>query len=173
LKNPVRAADSIYIEDGVIQEIGTAIGRRSEIVVDAGGITAIPGLVDSHSHPTFGEFTPAQNSTTWINHYMHGGVTALISAGELHVPGLPLPPDPRTAPARRRSRPDRQGHRRLPGNLQLGQFTLVLTRRRDTHGILRTEQRIALIKDVEVFAVAMNIFVNKFVTSSALKGARQ
>ena len=85
LKNPVRAADSIYIEDGVIQEIGTAIGRRSEIVVDAGGITAIPGLVDSHSHPTFGEFTPAQNSTTWINHYMHGGVTALISAGELHV----------------------------------------------------------------------------------------
>jgi len=97
LKNPVRAADSIYIEDGVIQEIGTAIGRRSEIVVDAGGITAIPGLVDSHSHPTFGEFTPAQNSTTWINHYMHGGVTALISAGELHVPGLPLPPDPRTA----------------------------------------------------------------------------
>src|SRR3989442_2963004 len=97
LKNPVRAADSIYIEDGVLQEIGTAIGRRSEIVVDAGGITAIPGLVDSHSHPTFGEFTPAQNSTTWINHYMHGGVTALISAGELHVPGLPLPPDPRTA----------------------------------------------------------------------------
>src|SRR5437667_5767704 len=123
LKNPVRAADSIYIEDGVIQEIGTAIGRRSEIVVDAGGITAIPGLVDSHSHPTFGEFTPAQNSTTRINHYMHGGVTALISAGELHVPGLPLPPDPRTAPARRRSRPDRQGHRRLPGNLQVGQFT--------------------------------------------------
>src|SRR5947199_5280020 len=97
VKKPVRAGDSIYIEDGVIQEIGTAIGRRSEIVVDAGGITAIPGLVDSHSHPTFGEFTPAQNSTTWINHYMHGGVTALISAGELHVPGLPLPPDPRTA----------------------------------------------------------------------------
>ncbi|PYS10310.1 MAG: hypothetical protein DMG17_25075 [Acidobacteria bacterium] len=54
-----------------------------------------------------------------------------------------------------------------------GNSRLVLTRRRDTHGILRTEQRIALIKDVEVFAVAMNIFVNKFVTSSALKGARQ
>ncbi len=54
LKNPVRAADSIYIEDGVIQEIGTAIGSRSEIVVDAGGITAIPGLVDSHSHSPFG-----------------------------------------------------------------------------------------------------------------------
>ena len=28
---------------------------------------------------------------------MHGGVTALISAGELHLPGLPLPPDARTA----------------------------------------------------------------------------
>lgn len=97
LKSPVRKADSIYVHDGVIQEIGTGINRQSDVVIDARGITAIPGLVDSHSHPTFGEFTPAQNSTTWINHYMHGGVTALISAGELHVPGLPLPPDPRTA----------------------------------------------------------------------------
>lgn len=97
LKTPVRRADSIYVQDGVIQEIGTGINRQADVVMDAQGITAIPGLVDSHSHPTFGEFTPAQNSTTWINHYMHGGVTAMISAGELHVPGLPLPPDPRTA----------------------------------------------------------------------------
>ncbi|MBI2090868.1 MAG: amidohydrolase family protein, partial [Deltaproteobacteria bacterium] len=47
--------------------------------------------------PTFGDFTPAQNSLSWITHYMHGGVTALVSAGELHLPGLPLPPDPQTA----------------------------------------------------------------------------
>ena len=96
LKSPLRKADSIFVQDGVIEEIGTGIDRRADIVVDTRGITAMPGLVDSHSHPTFGEFTPAQNSTTWINHYMHGGVTALISAGELHFPGLPLPPDTRT-----------------------------------------------------------------------------
>ena len=26
--------------------------------------------------------------------FIDGGVTALISTGELHLPGLPLPPDP-------------------------------------------------------------------------------
>ncbi|MBI2359693.1 MAG: amidohydrolase family protein [Deltaproteobacteria bacterium] len=99
LKNPLRNADSIYIEDGIIRATGNGLNQRADIVTDARGMTAIPGLVDSHSHPTFGDFTPAQNSLSWITHYMHGGVTALISAGELHLPGLPLPPDPQTAVA--------------------------------------------------------------------------
>jgi enamidase len=97
LKNPLRHADSIYVEDGIIRVIGNGLSHKADIVIDARGITAIPGLIDSHSHPTFGDFTPAQNSLGWITHYMHGGVTALISAGELHLPGLPLPPDARTA----------------------------------------------------------------------------
>ena len=96
-KNPVRKADSIYIEDGMIRKIGVGIDNQPDVSIDAQGITAIPGLIDSHSHPTFGEFAPAQNSLSWISHYMHGGVTALISAGELHVQGLPLPPDAKTA----------------------------------------------------------------------------
>jgi enamidase len=97
LRNPLRAADSIFIDGGVIQEIGNGIKHRADRVIDAGGITAIPGLIDSHSHPSIGEYTPAQNSLGWITNYMHGGVTALVSAGELHLPGLPLPPDARTA----------------------------------------------------------------------------
>jgi enamidase len=97
LKNPLRRADSIYIEDGIVRAIGNGIAERADAVIDAQGITAIPGLVDSHSHPSIGEYTPAQNSLGWITNYMHGGVTALISAGELHLPGLPLPPDARTA----------------------------------------------------------------------------
>jgi len=97
LKSPLRRADSIYVEDGIIRVIGNGLSHRADTVIDARGITAIPGLIDSHSHPTFGDFTPAQNSLGWITHYMHGGVTALISAGELHLPGLPLPPDPKTA----------------------------------------------------------------------------
>jgi enamidase len=97
LKAPLRSADSIYAEEGVIKEIGNGLQRKADQVIDAQGITAIPGLVDSHSHPTIGEYTPAQNSLGWITNYMHGGVTALISAGELHMPGLPLPPDPKTA----------------------------------------------------------------------------
>jgi enamidase len=96
---PLRRADSIYLEGGLIREIGSGITRAADIAIDAHGITAVPGLIDSHSHPTFGDFTPAQNALGWITHYMHGGVTALISAGELHLPGLPTPPDARTAMA--------------------------------------------------------------------------
>lgn len=97
LKNRLRKADSIYVEDGTIRQIGNGISRKADKVIDAQGITAIPGLIDSHSHPSIGEYTPAQNSLSWITNYMHGGVTALISAGELHIPGLPLPPEARTA----------------------------------------------------------------------------
>jgi enamidase len=97
LESPLRAADSIFIRDGIIQAIGKNLAQPADQVIDANGITAIPGLIDSHSHPSIGEYTPAQNSLSWITNYMHGGVTALISAGELHLPGLPLPPDARTA----------------------------------------------------------------------------
>ena len=97
LESPLREADSIFVRDGVIQAIGKGLSQAADHVIDANGITAIPGLIDSHSHPSIGEYTPAQNSLSWITNYMHGGVTALISAGELHLPGLPLPPDARTA----------------------------------------------------------------------------
>jgi len=97
LESPLRQADSIFIKDGLIQTIGNDLNQAADQTIDANGITAIPGLIDSHSHPSIGEYTPAQNSLGWITNYMHGGVTALISAGELHLPGLPLPPDARTA----------------------------------------------------------------------------
>ncbi|MGE5304410.1 MAG: amidohydrolase family protein [Alphaproteobacteria bacterium] len=97
LSRPLRSADSIFIDGGVVQEIGSNLDAKADRIIDAAGITAIPGLIDSHSHPSIGEYTPAQNSLSWITNYMHGGVTALISAGELHLPGLPLPPDARTA----------------------------------------------------------------------------
>lgn len=93
LANPLRTATSIYIEDGVIAEIDS---RRSDAdtIIDANGLLATPGLIDTHVHPTFGDFTPTQNSVGWMQAYLHGGVTSLVSAGELHVPGLPLdPPD--------------------------------------------------------------------------------
>ena len=96
LESPLRQADSIFIRDGSASD-RQRFEQAAEHVIDANGITAIPGLIDSHSHPSIGEYTPAQNSLSWITNYMHGGVTALISAGELHLPGLPLPPDARTA----------------------------------------------------------------------------
>jgi enamidase len=92
---PLAGADSVYIEDGVIREIGG--GRlAADIEIDARGLTLAPGLVDGHVHPTFGDFSPTQNSVGWTTAYLHGGTTTIISAGELHLQGLPLDkPDPK------------------------------------------------------------------------------
>ena len=78
---------TIVIEDGVISGIGIS-HPAPDLVLSAGGLTVIPGLVDGHVHPTFGEWTPAQNSIGWIHNYLHGGTTSMVSAGELHIPGL-------------------------------------------------------------------------------------
>jgi enamidase len=89
LTRPLGDADSVYIEDGVIREVGG--GRRSaDVEIDARGLTLTPGLVDGHVHPTFGDFSPTQNSVGWTTAYLHGGTTTVISAGELHLQGMPL-----------------------------------------------------------------------------------
>ena len=53
------------------------------------GTTAMPGLIDSHVHPVFGDFTPRQRTIDFIESGLHGGVTTMISAGEVHLPGRP------------------------------------------------------------------------------------
>ena len=74
LADPHSAATSIYVEDGVIAEIDS---RRddADTVIDANGLLATPGLIDTHVPPTFGDFTPTQNSVGWMQAYLHGGVT--------------------------------------------------------------------------------------------------
>ena len=91
--DPLRQATSIYIEDGIIRNIDSQ-HSDADTVINANGLLASPGLIDTHVHPTFGDYTPTQNSIGWMSSYLHGGVTSLVSAGELHLPGLPLdPPD--------------------------------------------------------------------------------
>src|SRR5262245_14219065 len=94
LAAPLAEATSLYCEDGLIREVGS--GRTTaDVVLDGNGLLAAPGLVDAHSHPSFGDFTFTVQSVGWLRAYLHGGVTTLVSAGELHLPGLPLtPPDP-------------------------------------------------------------------------------
>jgi enamidase len=58
-------------------------------IVDAKGVTLAPGLIDSHIHPVVGDYTPRQQQLHWIDSTLHGGVTTLISAGEVHMPGRP------------------------------------------------------------------------------------
>ncbi|MEH2472548.1 enamidase [Nitrobacteraceae bacterium AZCC 2161] len=92
LNAPVVAGDTIIMADGLIVSAGTASAAAvdaCDIVIDAGGSIAIPGLIDSHVHITFGDYTPRQKVVGFLESYVHGGVTTAISASEVHVPGRP------------------------------------------------------------------------------------
>ena len=80
---------TLLLEDGLVAGVGVD-AQAPDRVVSAGGMSVMPGLVDGHVHPTFGEWTPAQNTIGWVRNYLHGGTTSMVSAGELHVPGLDL-----------------------------------------------------------------------------------
>src|SRR6186997_3207068 len=92
---PIADADSILIEDGRIAAVGRGLtpdagaGDGPTQLIDAKGTTAFPGLIDSHAHPVFGDYTPRQQMSNFIESGLHGGVTTVISAGEVHLPGRP------------------------------------------------------------------------------------
>jgi enamidase len=89
---PIIDADTIVAVDGRIAAIGKAKDvdtERATTVVDAKGTVLAPGLIDSHVHPVFGDWTPRQSQLNWIDSFLHGGVTTMISAGEVHLPGRP------------------------------------------------------------------------------------
>ena len=92
LEDPIFDADCIVAVDGRITAIGTETDMDTEgadTVVDANGVTLAPGLIDSHVHPVVGDYTPRQQQLHWIDSTLHGGVTTIISAGEVHMPGRP------------------------------------------------------------------------------------
>jgi len=92
LKQPILDADTVLAVDGKISAIGKEKDFDQEgatVVIDAKGTTLAPGLIDSHVHPVAGDWTPRQNQLGWIDSYLHGGVTTMISAGEVHTPGRP------------------------------------------------------------------------------------
>jgi enamidase len=89
---PFVPGDTIISEGERIVSVGTAPAAAVEsvdVVIDAGGMTAIPGLIDSHVHITFGDYTPRQRTVGYLESYLHGGTTTAISASEVHVPGRP------------------------------------------------------------------------------------
>jgi len=92
LEEPLIDGDCVISVDGKI----TAIGYQKDLdtsqattTVNANGTWLSPGLIDSHVHPVIGDFTPRQQQLNWIDSCLHGGVTTMISAGEVHAPGRP------------------------------------------------------------------------------------
>jgi enamidase len=93
LTRPLLGADALLIEDGLIAQVGShreLANTKCARVLDAHGTTVSPGLIDSHVHPTTGEYNARLQINNWITASLHGGVTSMVSAGEVHFPGRPL-----------------------------------------------------------------------------------
>ena len=94
-RDPFATGDAIIVDGERISAVGAAPADvdDADVVIDAGGMTAIPGLIDSHVHITFGDYTPRQRTVGYLESYLHGGTTTAISASEVHVPGRPRDPE--------------------------------------------------------------------------------
>jgi len=88
LGEPPMTARALRIEAGRIVAIDDD-GGQADVMIDAQQAVAIPGLIDTHSHVVFGDYSPRQHVIGWIESYMHGGVTQVMSASEVHLPGRP------------------------------------------------------------------------------------
>jgi enamidase len=86
-------ADSVMCEDGVIVQIGRGLNAsNADVIVDAQGTTVMPGLIDSHCHVVLGDYTPRQKTVDFLDSYVHGGITTVVSPGATHTPGRPHDP---------------------------------------------------------------------------------
>lgn len=87
--------DALICDAGRVAWIGASADVAPgdhEQLVDCRGAGVLPGLIDSHVHVTFGDYTPRQQTVGFLESYVHGGVTTSISACEVHVPGRPSDP---------------------------------------------------------------------------------
>jgi len=92
LNQPILDSDTIVCAGDRISAVGKEKDldtASATVTVDAKGTALAPGFIDSHVHPVCGDWTPRQNQLGWIDSYLHGGVTTMISAGEVHTPGRP------------------------------------------------------------------------------------
>jgi enamidase len=90
----VVGADTIVVRDGIISAVGQQADLQqhvdaSPVIIDAAGTTVAPGLIDSHCHVVLGDYTPRQKTVDFLESYVHGGITRVVSPGEIHAPGRP------------------------------------------------------------------------------------
>lgn len=78
------------MKDGVIKKIGTESEiseDEAKTVIDANGTTVIPGLIETHSHITFHDYSAINKCIDWMENLAYCGITTLISEGA-HAWGL-------------------------------------------------------------------------------------
>src|SRR5260370_24740822 len=88
IARPLLDGDSIAIADGKIAAVGKGLDGDADTVIDAKGSAVIPGLIDSHCHPVFGDFTPRQRTVDFIEPGLNGRFSPTVPAR----PASPPPP---------------------------------------------------------------------------------
>lgn len=68
----------VLIEDGIIIKVGKKIDDHTDRVMEARGLTVIPGLIDMHVHLRDPGFTYKEDIFTGSNAAISGGVTSLL-----------------------------------------------------------------------------------------------
>jgi enamidase len=92
LSHPFAEGDSILVSSGQVEAIGeraALLGESPTTIVNANGQTAVPGLIDTHIHPSWGDWTGRMNAQGWLAAYGQAGITTLISHGAFNIDGYP------------------------------------------------------------------------------------
>ena len=90
----------IRIADGRIASIGAPhsgggasgsapAGAGADLVLDASGLTAMPGLWDAHYYPYFGDHSVQFDARGSLAETVRAGTTSVVSAGTIDFPGRP------------------------------------------------------------------------------------
>jgi dihydropyrimidinase len=75
-----RMAADVFIEDGIITQVGPGLPPRADTVLDASGRYVMPGGIDAHTHLDMpaGDITSTDDFETGTIAAAHGGTTTVI-----------------------------------------------------------------------------------------------
>jgi len=76
---PDGTTTDILVADGVVSEIGSGLSTAGAQVIDAAGLTALPGLVDLHTHLREPGFEQSETVLTGTRAAAIGGFTAVFA----------------------------------------------------------------------------------------------
>jgi enamidase len=95
LDSPLLNQNAVLVGRGQIMAVGDSDDlemKHADTRIDVNGATVAPGLIDCHQHPVFGQWTARYGIDGYVEWALQGGVTTMISAGEIYLPGRPADP---------------------------------------------------------------------------------
>ncbi|SHE68954.1 dihydroorotase [Marinitoga hydrogenitolerans DSM 16785] len=76
ISHSTKGTYNVYIKDNIIYEISRN-KKKADIIIDANGLTLIPGIIDMHTHLREPGFEYKEAIKTGLSAAVHGGVTTI------------------------------------------------------------------------------------------------